>query len=69
LRCWGCFGALRGGNIKALAKIFDEKFGEERTKQLLSNFFSAQNEFKEVYANEATPKEETKKVKLKVSSK
>jgi sulfhydrogenase subunit delta len=50
LRCWGCFGALRGGNAKALKNLFDKKFGEERTKQLLEIFYSNQNEFKELYA-------------------
>lgn len=48
LRCWGCFGALRGGNTQALANLFVEKFGPERTKQLLASFYAHQDEFKSI---------------------
>jgi len=48
LRCWGCFGALRGGNLKAMQKLLNEKFGKERTNQLLAIFYSQQDEYKEL---------------------
>ena len=49
LRCWGCFGALRGGNTKAMKKILTEKFGKVRAEQLLATFYSQQDEYKELY--------------------
>ncbi len=52
LRCWGCFGALSGGNQLALKKSFDKRFGKERTEQLLGTFFSEQAEYKELYPKE-----------------
>jgi coenzyme F420-reducing hydrogenase gamma subunit len=52
LRCWGCFGALRGGNQKALKNNFEKKFGKERTEQLLGAFFTEQTEYKELYPKE-----------------
>ncbi len=52
LRCWGCFGALRGGNQKALKKMLDVKVGKERTEQLFEAFMSHQDEFKEMYPRE-----------------
>ena len=52
LQCWGCFGALRGGNQKALKKMFDAKFGPERTKQIFELFMAHQDEFKEMYPEE-----------------
>ena len=52
LRCWGCFGALRGGNQKALKKMLDAKYGKARTEQLFEAFMSQQNEFKEMYPKE-----------------
>lgn len=52
LRCWGCFGALRGGNTKAMKRLLIEKFGKERAEQLLSIFFSHQDEYKALYPKE-----------------
>lgn len=52
LRCWGCFGALRGGNQKAFKNDFEKKFGKERTEQLLGAFFTEQAEYKELYPKE-----------------
>ncbi len=52
LRCWGCFGALRGGNPKALKSDFEKKFGKDRTEQLLGTFFTEQAEYKELYPKE-----------------
>lgn len=49
LRCWGCFGALKGGNIKAMKNMFEEKFGKERAEQLLATFYSQQDEYKGLY--------------------
>jgi coenzyme F420-reducing hydrogenase gamma subunit len=52
LRCWGCFGALRGSNTAAMKHLLVEKFGEKRAKQLLANFYSQQDEFKALYLKE-----------------
>lgn len=52
LRCWGCFGALRGGNTKAMKVLLEEKFGKERAEQLLAIFYSEQDEFKAMYPKE-----------------
>ncbi len=52
LRCWGCFGALRGGNQKALKKMLDVKHGKERTEQVFGAFMTHQDEFKEMYPKE-----------------
>lgn len=52
LRCWGCFGALRGGNLKAMKKLLEEKWGKERAGQLLSIFYSQQDEYKELNLKE-----------------
>ncbi len=49
LRCWGCFGALRGGNLKSLNKYLGAKYGKARAEQLLETFMIHQNEFKEIY--------------------
>jgi len=49
LRCWGCFGALRGGNTVAMKHLLEVKFGAKRTKQLLEIFYSQQDEFKVLY--------------------
>lgn len=65
LRCWGCFGALRGGNTKALKNFFDEKYGKERTKQLMKIFYANQDEYKELYASDFGLKEK-KPTKVKV---
>jgi hypothetical protein len=51
LRCWGCFGALRGGNTKAMKKKLEVMFGPERTQQLLAMFYSEQDEYKALYAS------------------
>lgn len=67
LRCWGCFGPLKGGNPKALKNFFDEKFGKERTRTILSSFYSQKDEFKALYLNEKTVKKE-KKMKVEVKS-
>jgi sulfhydrogenase subunit delta len=52
LRCWGCFGALRGGNTVAMKGILEERFGKERAKQLLGIFYSEQDEYKALYLKE-----------------
>jgi len=52
LRCWGCFGALRGGNTKAMKKMLVEKFGEKRAQQLFAIFYSQQDEYREMYPKE-----------------
>lgn len=52
LRCWGCFGALRGGNPVAMKKVLVEKFGESRAKQLLAIFYSQQDEYRALYTKE-----------------
>lgn len=52
LRCWGCFGALRGGNPKALKKMLDVKHGKLRTEQVFDAFMSHQDEFKAMYPKE-----------------
>jgi len=52
LRCWGCYGALRGGNQKALKKHLEKNFGKDRTEQLFEAFMSQQDEFKEMYPKE-----------------
>jgi len=52
LRCWGCFGALKGANHKAFKLQLEKKFGKEKTKSLLKNFFSNQDEFKALYPKE-----------------
>ena len=52
LRCWGCFGALRGGNQAALKNDFEKRFGKERTEQLLGAFYTEQAEYKELYPEE-----------------
>jgi len=52
LRCWGCFGALRGGNTVAMKKLLEEKYGKVRAKQLLAIFFSQQDEYKALYPKE-----------------
>lgn len=71
LRCWGCFGALRGGNPKALKNLFEDKFGKDRTRQLFEVFYTNQDEFKELYATVSTAKQNSKDkkvVKLKIKS-
>lgn len=52
LRCWGCFGALDGGNQNALKNFFDQNFGKDRSKQLLKTFMKNQDEFRELYPND-----------------
>ena len=52
LRCWGCFGALHGGNQRAFKILMEKKFGKDKTKSLLKVFFSNQEEFKALYTNE-----------------
>jgi len=52
LRCWGCFGALEGGNQQAMKKMLEAKFGKKRTEQLFASFMSQQNEYKELYLKE-----------------
>jgi len=52
LRCWGCFGALRGGNTRAMKNLLTEKYGKERAEQLLAIFYYQQNEYKELYPKE-----------------
>ena len=52
LRCWGCFGALHGGNQRAFKILMEKKFGKDKTKSLLKVFFSNQEEFKALYPNE-----------------
>lgn len=52
LRCWGCFGPLSGGNYKALKNVFEDKFGEDKTKELLKTFYAQTNEYKELYPKE-----------------
>jgi sulfhydrogenase subunit delta len=52
LRCWGCFGALRGGNQQSLKKMLDAKHGKARTEQVFEAFMSQQDEFKEMYPRE-----------------
>jgi len=52
LRCWGCFGALRGGNTKAMKQMLEQRFGKERARQLLAIFFSQQDEYKALYLKE-----------------
>lgn len=66
LRCWGCYGPLKGGNQKALKKLFEKKFGKERTYQLFKTFFATQNEFKELYLEEKMIDKAKKETKLKV---
>lgn len=64
LRCWGCFGALPGGNQKALNKLFTEKYGEIRARQLLEIFYSSQDEFKEIYPLQKPVNKEKKRVRI-----
>ena len=52
LRCWGCFGALRGGNTKAMKVRLTKMFGKERAQQLLAIFYSQQDEYKALYSEE-----------------
>ena len=52
LRCWGCFGALRGGNTVAMKKLLEEKYGKVRARQLLAIFYSQQDEYKALYTKE-----------------
>ena len=52
LRCWGCFGALRGGNQKALKTMLDAKYGRERTEQVFGAFMTHQDEYRGMYPNE-----------------
>lgn len=52
LRCWGCFGALRGGNIVAMRELLVKKWGKERAEQLLAIFYSQQDEYKALYPKE-----------------
>ena len=52
MSCRGCFGTLSGGNLPAIKKQFIEKFGEERTEQLLATFYSQQDEYKVLYSKE-----------------
>lgn len=63
LRCWGCFGALRGGNQKALKNFFEKSFGKERTKQILKSFYSSQDEYKALYPREETQSATKKLIK------
>jgi coenzyme F420-reducing hydrogenase gamma subunit len=56
LRCWGCFGALAGGNQQAMKNLFDSKYGKLKTKELLRTFYSQQTEYKILY-----PKDEEMK--------
>lgn len=67
LRCWGCFGALRGGNTQALATLFIEKYGPKRAKQLLSSFFSQQDEFKGLLVKRPKPSEK-KEIKVRIKN-
>lgn len=69
LRCWGCFGALEGGNPRALKTFFEKSYGKDRTKQLLRSFFANQDEYRALYPEEFSSenaKKDEKMVKLKV---
>lgn len=52
LRCWGCFGLLPGGNPKAIKKMFEKKFGKEKTKKIMEVFYSHQVDYIELFQGE-----------------